>query len=147
MKSMLAKLMSTLMLFGALALAQSGDAMKQDEMKHDDSMKHEDSMKHDDSMKKDDSMKRDDMKQDTMKSEKMSPKTITLSGKVGDDGKTFVADRDAKSWKVSNPDALKGHEGHHVKVKAHVDADKDEIQVGSVKMIKGDEMEKKKDMK
>jgi len=100
-----------------------------------------------DSMKKDDSMKRDDMKQDTMKSEKMSPKTITLSGKVGDDGKTFVADRDAKSWKVSNPDALKGHEGHHVKVKAQVDADKDEIQVGSVKMIKGDEMEKKKDMK
>ena len=45
MKKMLVKLMSTIMLFGALALAQSGDAMKQDEMKHDDNMKHDDSMK------------------------------------------------------------------------------------------------------
>src|ERR1700745_3050968 len=50
-------------------------------------------------------------------------------GKGGDDGKTFVSDKDNKTWKVSNPDALKGHEGHHVRVRAHVDADKDEIHV------------------
>lgn len=100
-----------------------------------------------DTMKKDDSMKHDDMKQDTMKADKMSKKTVSLSGKVGDDGKTFVSDKDNKSWKVSNPDALKGHEGHHVRVRAHVDRDKDEIQVVSVKMVKGDKTEKKKDMK
>src|SRR5215471_107807 len=80
-----------------------------------------------DTMKKDDSMKRDDMKQDTMKCEKMSKATASIAGTVGNDGKTLVADKDGKSWKVSNPDALKGHEGHHVRVKAHVDADKDEI--------------------
>jgi hypothetical protein len=36
---------------------------------------------------------------------------------------------DSNIWKVSNPNALKGHEGHHVKVRAHVDADKDETQI------------------
>ena len=93
---------------------------------------------------KQDTMKHDDMKQDTMKSEKMSAKTMGVSGKVGDDGKTFVADKDGKTWKVSNPDALKGHEGHHVRVKAHVDADKDEINVSSVKMLKAKSADKMK---
>ena len=93
---------------------------------------------------KQDTMKHDDMKQDTMKSEKMSAKTMGVSGKVGDDGKTFVADNDGKTWKVSNPDALKGHEGHHVRVKAQVDADKDEINVSSVKMLKAKSADKMK---
>ena len=86
----------------------------------------------------------DTTKQDTMKSEKMSAKTMGVSGKVGDDGKTFVADKDGKTWKVSNPDALKGHEGHHVRVKAQADADKDEINVSSVKMLKAKSADKMK---
>ena len=110
----------------AVALLMSEGALAQDTTKQDDSMKH------------------DDMKQDTAKSEKMSAKAMGVSGKVGDDGKTFVADKDGKTWKVSNPDALKGHEGHHVRVKAHVDADKDEINVSSVKMLKAKSADKMK---
>jgi hypothetical protein len=90
----------------------------------------------------------DQMKNDNMKSEKMSKKAVSISGKVGDDGKTFVSDKDSKTWKVSNPEALKGHEGHHVTIRAHVDADKDEVHVTSVKMagemkdtMKKDEMQ------
>jgi hypothetical protein len=71
------------------------------------------------------------------------------SGKVSDDGKSFVSDKDNKSWTVSNPEALKGHEGHEVRVKAHEDAARKEIHVVSVKMkgegkeaMKKDEMQK-----
>jgi hypothetical protein len=88
--------------------------------------------------------KTDDMKTESAKSEKMSAKAVHIVGKVGDDGKTFVSDKDGKTWKVSNPEALKGHEGHEVRVRAHVDADKDEIHVTSVKMLKSEMKEKMK---
>ena len=78
----------------------------------------------------------DAAKQDTMKAEKASTKAVNLSGKVGEDGKTFTNDKDGKSWAVSNPEVFKGHEGHEVSVKAHVDAAKSEIHVISVKMGK-----------
>jgi hypothetical protein len=61
---------------------------------------------------------------------------MTLHGTVSDDGKTFTNDKDQKAWTVQNPEALKGHEGHHVSVKAHVHADKGEIHVESVKIWK-----------
>jgi hypothetical protein len=76
--------------------------------------------------------------QQTSATEQTSTKAVTLSGKVSDDGKSFVSDKDNKSWTVSNPDALKGHEGHEVKVKAHEDAAKNEIHVVSVKKMKGE---------
>ncbi len=38
---------------------------------------------------------------------------------------------------MSNPEALKGHEGQEVKLKAHVDEAKNQIQVVSVKKAKG----------
>lgn len=61
-----------------------------------------------------------------------------LKGTVKADGDklTFVSDKDMKSWDVMNPEALKGHEGHHVQVSAHVYADKNAIHVMSVKMLK-----------
>jgi hypothetical protein len=68
-------------------------------------------------------------------------KAVTLSGKVGDDGKSFVSDKDNKSWTVSNPEALKGHEGQEVKIKAHEDAAKNEVHVVSVKKMKGEKSE------
>jgi hypothetical protein len=83
-----------------------------------------------------------EMKQDTMKAEKASAKAMHLSGKISDDGKTFV-DKDNKSWTVTNPEALKGHEGHEVTLKAHVDAAKNELHVVSVKMGKGEMKETK----
>ena len=77
----------------------------------------------------------DTMKQDNMKSD-MS-KAASITGKISDDGKTFVSDKDGKSWTISNPDAVKGHEGHHVTLKAHVSADKNEVDVVSLKMASG----------
>jgi hypothetical protein len=67
-----------------------------------------------------------------------SMKAVSVIGKISDDGKSFVSDKDSKSWTIANPDAVKGHEGHHVVLKAHVDADKGEVQVVSLKMAKAD---------
>lgn len=66
----------------------------------------------------------------------------TLKGTVKAEGEkyTFVNDKDKKSWEVMNPETLKGHEGHHVQLKAHVYADKNQIHVMEVKMVKGDSM-------
>jgi hypothetical protein len=84
------------------------------------------------------------MKDDNMKADNMSKKAVSISGKVSDDGRMFVSDKDNKSWTISNPQALKGHEGHHVTVKARLDADKNEIHVTSVKMAKGEMKDKMK---
>lgn len=87
----------------------------------------------------------DNMKQDSMKSD-TSIKATSVTGKISDDGKTFVNDKDGKSWTISNPDAVKGHEGHHVTLKAHIYADKNEVHVMSLKMapdnMKKDNMQK-----
>jgi len=74
------------------------------------------------------------MGQQTSTNAKESTKAVTLSGKIGDDGKTFVSDKDNKNWMISNPDAVKGHEGHEVKIKAHENAATNELQITSVKM-------------
>jgi hypothetical protein len=66
---------------------------------------------------------------------------MTLKGTVKADGDkyTFV-DKDGKSWDVMNPEELKGHEGHHVQLSAHVYADKNSIHIMSVKMLKAGSM-------
>ena len=51
-----------------------------------------------------------------------------------------MADSDQKSWDIMNPEAVKGHEGHHVEVSAHVYADKMAIHVMKVKMMKDSKM-------
>ncbi len=63
-------------------------------------------------------------------------KNIKGTVKFDGDKATFVADKDQKSWDVMNPEALKGHDGHHVELSAHVYADKGAIHVMSVKMVK-----------
>ena len=67
-----------------------------------------------------------------------------VKGTVSQDGKTLVGD-DGKSWTIANPDAVKGHEGHHVELKGSADAATNQIQVSSVKMLKGDKGSMKKD--
>ena len=82
--------------------------------------------------------------QDTMQNpaptDKAAPaaplKNIKGTVKADGDKLSFVADKDMKSWDVINPEALKGHEGHHVEVSAHVYADKNAIHVMNVKMLK-----------
>ena len=44
-----------------------------------------------------------------------------------------VTDTDKKVLNVSNPEALKGHEGHHVAVTGHIEGDS--IHVESAKML------------
>ncbi|HST09635.1 MAG TPA: hypothetical protein VLL05_04615 [Terriglobales bacterium] len=70
-----------------------------------------------------------------------SAKAGNVKGTVSQDGKTLVGD-DGKSWTIANPDAVKGHEGHHVELKGSADASTNQIQVSSVKMLKGDKMKK-----
>jgi hypothetical protein len=65
-----------------------------------------------------------------------SMKAVSITGTISDDGKMFVSDEDGKSWTISNPDAVKGHEGHHVTLQAQVNADKSEVHVMSLKMAK-----------
>jgi len=77
--------------------------------------------------------------QDTMKQDTTSAKAAHITGKVSEDGKSFVSDKDGKSWTINNPDAVKGHEGHHVILKAHVSADSNSVDVLSLKMA-GDNM-------
>ncbi len=67
-------------------------------------------------------------------------KTIKGTVKTEGDKVTFVADSDQKSWDVMNPEALKGHDGHHVQISAHVYADKMAVHVMSVKMLKQSSM-------
>lgn len=111
MRKMICKLMGMCFLAVSLAaVAQTGDTMKQG----------------------------DQMKPDNMKADNVSKKAVSVSGKVSDDGKMFVSDTDNKNWMISNPEAVKGHEGHHVTLKAHLNADKNEIHVTSVKMAKGE---------
>ena len=55
--------------------------------------------------------------------------------KCAKDGKyAFVNDADGSVWAIQNNDAVKGHEGHHVTVSAHVDDKKKSIHVMSVAM-------------
>ena len=58
----------------------------------------------------------------------------TIAGTISDDGKTFTADKDKKQWTIKNPEDVKGHEGHHVKLQAHVYADTSEVHVMKVTM-------------
>ncbi len=80
------------------------------------------------------------MQDSTMKSD-AAAKPTHITGKISDDGKTFVSDKDGKSWTINNPDAVKGHEGHHVVLKAKVSADATSVDVQSLKMA-GDSMKK-----
>ena len=124
----------------ALVLACSVLALAQNTMKHEE-------------MGKSDTAK----KADTTK--EAAPKLMTLRGWVSDEkcgakganakaaectkkcaenGEklVFVNDKDKKVWNVKNPEDLKGHEGHHVKLSAHV-YDDGSIHVMSVSMMGG----------
>jgi hypothetical protein len=61
-------------------------------------------------------------------------KVVSISGKLSDDGKTFVA-KHGKVWTVTNPDVLSGHAGHELKLKCQVLAATHEIQVLAVKVL------------
>ncbi len=82
------------------------------------------------------------MGNDTKKDRSASAPLKNIKGTVkSEEGKTwFISDKDKTSWEAVNPEALKGHEGHHVQVSAHVYADKNQIHVMSVKMLPASKM-------
>ena len=65
-------------------------------------------------------------------------KDMSLTGWVKDDnGKAvFVNDKDKQSWAIANPDAVKGHEGHHVKVKAKLDEANHSVTIDKLTMMR-----------
>ncbi|MGC2742778.1 MAG: hypothetical protein WA672_06295 [Candidatus Angelobacter sp.] len=65
-------------------------------------------------------------------------KTMSLTGWVKDqDGKTvFVNDKDKQAWNIENMDAVKGHEGHHVKVKAKLNEADHSLNVEKLTMMR-----------
>jgi hypothetical protein len=62
------------------------------------------------------------------KAEQCTKKCLESGAKM-----VVVTDGDQKVLMVDNPDALKGHEGHHVAVTGHVEGDS--IHVESAKML------------
>lgn len=61
-------------------------------------------------------------------------KPINITGTSFDE-KLFVSDQDMKIWSVTNPKALKGHAGHHIRITAQVDATKNAIAVKSIRLL------------
>jgi len=57
----------------------------------------------------------------------------TMMGTVQDGHKLrFVTDQ--RAWNVDNPEMLKGHEGHYVRVRAHVYSDRNSIHIRDVNL-------------
>ena len=65
----------------------------------------------------------------------------TIMGTVQDGDKLrFVTDQ--RAWNVDNPETLKGHEGHYVRIKAHVYPAKDSIHITEVNLPTASETRK-----
>jgi len=64
-----------------------------------------------------------------------NPPLKTIAGTISDDGKSFTPDKGGKQWTLKNPEDVKGHEGHHVKLAAHVYKDTNELHVMKVTMM------------
>jgi len=60
--------------------------------------------------------------------------TVSITGTTFDET-LFVSDNDMKIWTVTNPKALKGHAGHHVRITAQSDDMKNALLVKSIKVI------------
>jgi hypothetical protein len=66
----------------------------------------------------------------------------TIMGTVRAEGEKLTFVTDQRAWNVDNPETLKGHEGHYVRVIAHLYPDKDSIHVREVKMPTASESRK-----
>ncbi|MBZ5504197.1 MAG: hypothetical protein LAO78_01805 [Acidobacteriia bacterium] len=65
-------------------------------------------------------------------------KTMSLTGWVKDQaGKTvFINDKDKQAWNIENMDAVKGHEGHHVRIKAKLNETDHSVNVEKISMLR-----------
>jgi hypothetical protein len=60
--------------------------------------------------------------------------TFIIMGTVSEQGEKLRLVTNQRVWNVDNPEILKGHEGHYVRVNAHVYPDKGSIHITEVKM-------------
>jgi hypothetical protein len=72
--------------------------------------------------------------QETPRTAATNAKPINITG-MSFDEKLFVSDEDMKIWSVTNPKALKGHAGQHVRITAQVDTTKNAIVVKSIRLL------------
>src|SRR5438045_9263544 len=82
--------------------------------------------------------------QTSAKSSTTNPPLHKIAGTISDDGKSFTPDKGGKKWTIKNPEDVKGHEGHHVKLQAHVYKDTNEVHVMKVTMAAGKKGKKAK---
>lgn len=73
--------------------------------------------------------------QSTQKSSTENPPLKTIRGTISADGKTFTPDKGKDTWTLKNPEDVKGHEGHHVDLNAHVYKSTHELHVMKVTMV------------
>jgi opacity protein-like surface antigen len=66
----------------------------------------------------------------------------SVLGTIQEDGDKLRFVTDQRAWNVDNPETLKGHEGHYVRVIAHLYADKGSIHITEVKMPTASESRK-----
>jgi hypothetical protein len=80
--------------------------------------------------------------QGPQKHQDLGIRLTSIMGTVRADDETLTFVTDQRAWNVDNPETLKGHEGHYVRVQAHVYADKDSIHITEVKMPTASESRK-----
>lgn len=61
-------------------------------------------------------------------------KIVTLSGRLSDDGKYFLA-KHGQVWTITNPDAVSGQAGHELKLKVELVSAAHEIEVRAFKVV------------
>jgi len=65
-------------------------------------------------------------------SQTSSSGNTNMSGTVSKNGNQFTNDQNNQTYKISNPDALQGHEGQHVAVMVHYDPDTNTIHITQI---------------
>jgi hypothetical protein len=76
--------------------------------------------------------------QEASKTPTTARKTISITGKMSDDGRVLLRDADSQVWTVSNPEALQGYAGREVVIRCQLVPEKNELRVVSVKPVKGE---------
>jgi len=72
--------------------------------------------------------------QSSSSSKSAAPKTVSVTAKVSDDGKT-VAKKNGQHWSIKNPEMLAGQAGHEIKVKCQLFLASHEMQVLTVLLV------------
>lgn len=65
-------------------------------------------------------------------------KVLIVFGRVSNDARTLVTDLDSE-WKVANASMLRGYEDRLVRIRCYIDAEKNQIQILSIKKENGGE--------